>query len=114
MAFQVRDTEFISESQFNSLQPECDELIAMWGAPGEQPDHADRGIAAAQAMLGAIDELRRVLKECREDPQVLATLAGRSFRDVTLFSATRKLMTFLDGARCSTLCAAAVPVRRRD
>jgi adenylate cyclase len=36
-----------------------DELLAMWGAPGEQLDHASRAIETARAMLGAIETLRK-------------------------------------------------------
>ena len=35
-----------------------DELLAMWGAPGAQPDHAKRAIVTAKAMMTAIDSLR--------------------------------------------------------
>ncbi len=35
-----------------------DELLAMWGVPGEQLDHALRSIETARAMLGAIETLR--------------------------------------------------------
>lgn len=35
-----------------------DELLAMWGAPGEQLDHASRAIDAARAMLRATETLR--------------------------------------------------------
>src|SRR5262249_52487108 len=34
-----------------------DELMAMWGAPGEQPDHAARACRAALAILERIPEL---------------------------------------------------------
>jgi adenylate cyclase len=34
-----------------------DELLAMWGAPGEQPDHARRGCRAALAMLAREPDL---------------------------------------------------------
>lgn len=35
-----------------------DELFAMWGAPGNQTDHATRAITTARAMLEAIEMLR--------------------------------------------------------
>jgi len=34
-----------------------DELLALWGAPGEQPDHARRACRAAQTMVGCLPEL---------------------------------------------------------
>lgn len=36
-----------------------DELVAMWGAPDEQPDHPNRAVRAARAMLGRREELDR-------------------------------------------------------
>lgn len=35
-----------------------DELMAMWGAPGEQPDHAARALAATVDMLRLVEPLR--------------------------------------------------------
>jgi adenylate cyclase len=35
-----------------------DELFAMWGAPGEQPNHAQLALETAQAMLQKIEDLR--------------------------------------------------------
>ena len=35
-----------------------DELFAMWGAPGEQPDHATLALETARAMLQKIEDLR--------------------------------------------------------
>ncbi|XZE55510.1 adenylate/guanylate cyclase domain-containing protein [Planctomycetaceae bacterium SH139] len=46
-----------------------DELLAMWGAPEEQPDHAERALTAARQMLVAIERLRT-----RWDSQFGATL----------------------------------------
>jgi adenylate cyclase len=40
-----------------------DELVAMWGAPEEQRDHARRAARAAQAMLGALGGLDRESRE---------------------------------------------------
>ncbi len=37
-----------------------DELMAMWGAPGRQTDHAERACDAALEMLGALNELNAV------------------------------------------------------
>lgn len=36
-----------------------DEMMAMWGAPGEQPDHAHRAVAATVEMLKLRDTLRK-------------------------------------------------------
>ncbi len=48
-----------------------DELIAMWGAPVEQPDHATRASLAAIAMLGKLDQLNQAwAAELGEDIQV--------------------------------------------
>ncbi|MEZ6092294.1 MAG: adenylate/guanylate cyclase domain-containing protein [Pirellulaceae bacterium] len=35
-----------------------DELIAMWGAPDSQPDHASRSLSTAVAMFAGIEEIR--------------------------------------------------------
>ncbi|QDV68799.1 Adenylate cyclase 2 [Rosistilla carotiformis] len=35
-----------------------DELIAMWGAPDSQPDHAYRSLSTAEAMFAGIEEIR--------------------------------------------------------
>ena len=44
-----------------------DELMAMWGAPAEQPDHAIRACTAAVEMLKRIDPLRERWKEITPD-----------------------------------------------
>lgn len=44
-----------------------DELMAMWGAPAEQPDHAQRACRAAVEMLKLIDPLRERWKEITPD-----------------------------------------------
>ncbi len=36
-----------------------DELLAMWGAPGEQPDHAVRAIKSAKAMISVTRQLAK-------------------------------------------------------
>lgn len=44
-----------------------DELMAMWGAPAEQPDHANRACRSAVEMLKLIDPLRERWKEITPD-----------------------------------------------
>ncbi len=44
-----------------------DELMAMWGAPDEQPDHAVRACRAAVEMLSFIEPLRKRWKEITPD-----------------------------------------------
>jgi class 3 adenylate cyclase len=44
-----------------------DELLAMWGAPAEQPDHAVRACTAAVEMLQRIEPLRKKWKEITPD-----------------------------------------------
>lgn len=44
-----------------------DELLAMWGAPAEQPDHAIRACTAAVEMLQRIEPLRKKWKEITPD-----------------------------------------------
>lgn len=44
-----------------------DELMAMWGAPGEQPDHAVRACQAACDMLAQIEPLRQRWNEITPD-----------------------------------------------
>ena len=45
-----------------------DEIMAMWGAPEEQPDHAERACRAALDMLGALDELNQRWQEKVGEP----------------------------------------------
>ncbi len=40
-----------------------DELMAMWGAPGEQPDHAERACLAVCDMLNTLEPLRQRWRE---------------------------------------------------
>ncbi len=44
-----------------------DELMAMWGAPAEQPDHAKRACRSAVEMLKLLDPLRERWKEITPD-----------------------------------------------
>ncbi len=44
-----------------------DELMAMWGAPGEQLDHAERACMAACDMLAKIEPLRERWQEITPD-----------------------------------------------
>lgn len=44
-----------------------DELMAMWGAPGEQPDHASRACRSAIEMLKRVDPLRERWREITPD-----------------------------------------------
>jgi adenylate cyclase len=50
-------SEIVVESEGVLVDYVGDELMAMWGAPDEQPDHACRACRAALDMLGKIPEL---------------------------------------------------------
>lgn len=45
-----------------------DEMVAMWGAPGEQPDHAQRACRAALAMLASLPALNQKWRESLGEP----------------------------------------------
>jgi adenylate cyclase len=49
-----------------------DELLAMWGAPGDQPDHARRACRAALAMLGSVPLLNERWLETVREPMGLS------------------------------------------
>jgi adenylate cyclase len=49
-----------------------DELVAMWGAPEDQPDHAERACRAALDMLGALKPLNTRWQEKLGEPMGLA------------------------------------------
>src|SRR5205814_5749276 len=48
-----------------------DELMAMWGAPQAQPDHAVRAVRAALAIRGALPELNLCWAETLGEPMGL-------------------------------------------
>lgn len=48
-----------------------DEMVAMWGAPGEQPDHAQRACRAALAMLAALPDLNQKWSKILGEPTEL-------------------------------------------
>jgi adenylate cyclase len=48
-----------------------DELLAMWGAPGSQPDHALRGVRAALAIVDALPELNAHWQKTLGEPMDL-------------------------------------------
>ena len=45
-----------------------DELMAMWGAPSEQPDHAARACRAAMEMIGQLPELSKTWEPVLGEP----------------------------------------------
>ena len=44
-----------------------DAIMAFWNAPGDLPDHADRGVAAALEMCRQLDEFRAELRKTEPD-----------------------------------------------
>src|SRR5262249_33216823 len=61
-------TECILQSGGGLVDFIGDELMAMWGAPGNQPDHAERAARTALAMLGRLPGLNAAWQEKLKEP----------------------------------------------
>ena len=84
-----------------------DAIMAFWGAPNEQPDHALRAVAAALEMSDRLEQFRRVAGELGKQleigigvhsgPAVVGFIGAQSRQDYTAIGDTVNLASRIEG-----------------